>query len=65
MNIAAPEVAAIEYFWDKLVTGAPIVLDDYGWSHYHEQQLALDAFAARKGVAIASLPTGQGLLFKP
>ena len=45
--------------------GALTVLDDYGWSHYHEQQLALDAFAARKGVAIASLPTGQGLLFKP
>jgi hypothetical protein len=65
MNIAAPEVAAIEFFWDKLVPGAPVVLDDYGWSHYYEQQVALDAFAARKGVAIATLPTGQGLLLKP
>jgi hypothetical protein len=30
-----------------------------------KQKKALDAFAARKGVAIATLPTGQGLLLKP
>jgi O-methyltransferase len=65
MNIAAPEVAAIEFFWDRLVGGALVVLDDYGWAHYFEQKKALDAFAARKGVAIATLPTGQGLLLKP
>jgi hypothetical protein len=65
MNIAAPEIAAIEFFWDKLVSGGVVVLDDYGWQHYSEQQRALDAFATRKGVAIATLPTGQGLLLKP
>jgi hypothetical protein len=65
MNIAYPEIAAIEYFWDKLVSGAIVLLDDYGWAAYYEQQLAWDAFASRKGVAIATLPTGQGLLIKP
>ncbi len=29
MNCAAPEIAAGEFFWDKLVTGAVIVLVDY------------------------------------
>ena len=30
MNAAEPERAAFEYFWDKLVSGAIVVLDDYG-----------------------------------
>lgn len=30
MNAAAPEIAAAEYFWPKMVSGAVIVLDDYG-----------------------------------
>jgi O-methyltransferase len=64
MNIAAPEVAALDFFWDKLVPGAIVVLDDYGHSSYGEQREALDAFAIQKGVAIATLPTGQGLLLK-
>lgn len=65
MNIVIPELAAIEYFWDKLVPGAPVILDDYGWLNYSKQKKAMDAFAAGKGVKIASLPTGQGLLLKP
>jgi hypothetical protein len=31
MNIVVPELAAIEYFWDRLVPGAVVVLDDYAW----------------------------------
>ena len=64
MNIAYPEVAAIEFFWDKLVPGAPVVLDDYGWTNNIEQKRAMDAFAAKKGVMILTMPTGQGLLIK-
>ena len=65
MNIVAPEIAAIEFFWDKLSPGAPVVLDDYGWEHYRPQKEAMDRFALEKGVAILTLPTGQGLLLKP
>jgi O-methyltransferase len=65
MNIAYPERAAMEFFWDKLVTGAIVVFDDYDWIPYHEQKLTLDDFAATRGVEILSLPTGQGLLIKP
>lgn len=65
MNIVVPERAAIEHFWDKLVPGAPVILDDYGWLNFGKQKEAMDAFAAQKGVKIANLPTGQGLLFKP
>jgi hypothetical protein len=65
MNIAEPEIAAMEFFWNKLVPGAIVVLDDYGWRAHCEQKKALDVFASRKGVSIATLPTGQGLLLKP
>lgn len=65
MNIAAPEVAALEFFWPKLSVGAVVLLDDYGWTHYRPQKVALDAFASQHNVEIATLPTGQGLLMKP
>jgi len=65
MNIAKPEVAAMEFFWDKLVKGAPVVFDDYAWAHCGEQYDALNEFAKSRGVKIAALPTGQGLLIKP
>lgn len=64
MNIALPEIAAIEHFWNKLTVGAPVILDDYGFLHYAPQKHAMDAFADGKGVKILTLPTGQGLLLK-
>ena len=65
MNCAAPEVAAAKYFWDKLATGAVIVLDDYGWPGQINQKQAFDGFAAERGVQVLALPTGQGLIIKP
>lgn len=65
MNIAEPEIAAIEFFWDKLVRGAPVLLDDYGWLHNSLQKEEMDRFAVKKNVKILTMPTGQGLLLKP
>jgi len=65
MNCAPPEVAAAEYFWDRLVPGAFILMDDYGYVGSDEQRIALDGFAAQRGVSVLSLPTGQGLIVKP
>jgi hypothetical protein len=65
MNCSAPEIAAARFFWPRLVKGAPILLDDYGFALHREQKRAFDALAAEWGVEILSLPTGQGLIFKP
>jgi len=65
MNNAAPEIAAAEFFWDKLVKGAVMILDDYGFPMHIFQKRAFDEFALKKGVQILSLPTGQGIIFKP
>jgi hypothetical protein len=65
MNAAVPERAAIEFFWDRLVPGAIVVLDDYAWVACHAQKVSMDQFAAQVNVPILSLPTGQGMLMKP
>jgi len=65
MNIAAPEIAAMEHFWERLVPGGIVVFDDYGFLHYREQYLGLNEFARQRNVQIYTLPTGQGLLLKP
>jgi hypothetical protein len=65
LNSAAPEIAAAEFFWDKLLPGATIVLDDYGWAKHVVQKHAFDKFAQRHNVPILSLPTGQGVIVKP
>jgi O-methyltransferase len=65
MNNAAPEIAAAEHFWNRLVSGGMVVLDDYGWAKQINQKRAFDGFAERRGVRVLSLPTGQGLILKP
>lgn len=65
LNTPGPSVAAAEFFWDRMVSGAPIVLDDYGQTFFAGMKRALDDFARRRGVEVLALPTGQGLLFKP
>jgi len=65
MNCTEPEIATGEFFWPKLSPGAPIVLDDYGWSQHEEQRKAWDKFAEERGLTVLGLPTGQGLLIKP
>lgn len=64
MNCVEPEIAAANYFWDKIVTGGVMILDDYGFSLHIEQKKAFDKFAIEKGQSILSLPTGQGIIIK-
>ncbi|MEN9949465.1 MAG: hypothetical protein RLY85_217 [Bacteroidota bacterium] len=64
MNAVVPEMAAIHYFWDKLVVGGVVILDDYGFPMHTAQKLAFDEFAQSKNTNILSLPTGQGIMFK-
>lgn len=65
MNCAKPEIEAAEFFWDRLVSGAAVILDDYGFSEFIVQKREFDEFAKRKNVPILTLPTGQGLILKP
>lgn len=65
MNCAYPEIEAIKFFWDKLVSGAVVILDDYAWRTHEPQKNAFDSFCLSKNVEILTLPTGQGMIIKP
>jgi hypothetical protein len=65
MNCAAPDVAAFEFFWDRLSPGGVVLFDDYGYYGHDSQREAIDTAVRSAGVEILSLPTGQGLVVKP
>jgi O-methyltransferase len=66
MNSVEPEVAALEFCWDRLVPGGIIVLDDYGYNNqFNDQKKAHDRFADSKGVKVLNVPTCQGIIIKP
>ncbi|PQA60351.1 TylF/MycF/NovP-related O-methyltransferase [Siphonobacter curvatus] len=64
MNAVVPEVAALEHFWPKLVRGAVVIFDDYGFPTCEAQKHGHDAFAKKVGHTIFTSPTGQGILIK-
>jgi O-methyltransferase len=64
LNSAKPTVSALECFYDKLLPGGVVLLDDYGWQAYEGTKKAADTFfAAKKGITFP-LPTGQAIHFK-
>ena len=64
LNNAEAEIGALEVLFDRMVPGAVMVLDDYGWLGYRKQKIAEDYWMAKRGYHILELPTGQGLLIK-
>jgi O-methyltransferase len=64
MNNAEAELGALEVLFDRVVAGGSIVFDDYGWSGYRPQKLAIDGFLTPRGYEVLELPTGQALLIK-
>ena len=64
LNSAKHEIAGLEYLWDRIVPGAIIILDDFGFAIFRSQTQAHQEFFAARGCPIAELPTGQGLVIK-
>ena len=65
MNNAFPEVESIKYFWDKLVIGGVVLLDDYAYSDYYSlQKESIDALGKVLNFSVITLPSGQGLILK-
>ena len=64
MNSADAEDGALRFFYERLVPGAMVLLDDYGWRAYREQKLVADEFMEEVGGHIMEMPTGQGLFVR-
>lgn len=64
LNNVDAEMGALEVLFDRLVPGAMLVFDDYGWMAYRNQKLAEAPWLAARGYRVLELPTGQGLVIK-
>jgi Macrocin-O-methyltransferase (TylF) len=66
LNTSAPTRHVLEYVYPRLVPGAIVVFDDYGygWQDCEDERIAIEAFCAGKAESVIALPTGQGCLIK-
>lgn len=64
INNADAEIGALEILFDRMVPGAVLILDDYGWSYYRNQKMAEDPWLEKRGYSVLELPTGQGMVIK-
>jgi hypothetical protein len=65
LNDAVTEGLALEFLWERLVPGALVVFDHYGFAGSEAQKATHDRFARTQRASILALPTGQGLLIRP
>jgi hypothetical protein len=63
MNGSEPERAALEYFYDRVVSGGVIYFDDYGWG-YPELRKVVDNFFADKPEELLHFPSGNSIVVK-
>ena len=64
LNSTPPTIAALEYFFSKLVSGGIILFDDYGWKNHKDTKNAVDNFFKNKPGILMPFPTAQAIFFK-
>ncbi|HEX6958962.1 MAG TPA: TylF/MycF/NovP-related O-methyltransferase [Ferrovibrio sp.] len=64
LNVAAPELAALEIIYERMVPGGMIVFDDFGFRRYRDSHDAEMGFFRARGDVVWESPTGQGLFIK-
>ena len=63
MNSSEPELETLKYFYKKLVKGAIIYFDDYGWG-YPELRKVVDEFFSDKPETLLHFPSGNSIVIK-
>lgn len=65
LNEAPAEIATLDAFFDRIVPGGIVILDDYEWAGvYRKQKLAEDPWFEARQYRVFPLPTGQGIVIK-
>ena len=64
LNSAETELSLLNLFFDKLVPGGILILDDYGTMGYEEQYTKEKFFFKNLGYSVVELPTGGGIVIK-
>jgi O-methyltransferase len=64
VDLYEPTLASFEAFYPRLVSGAIIVCDDYGFSTCPGATRAVEEFMASRPEPVLHSPTGQGIVIK-
>ena len=64
LNSAKPTLAALNFFYPKLVRGGVILFDDYGWREYKDTKKVVDEFFSNKPGILLKLATGQAIYYR-
>jgi hypothetical protein len=64
MNSWQADLAALEFFWPRLVAGAVVIVDDFGFGGFERTRAAIERFAEQEGTAVLYSPLGPGILVK-
>lgn len=61
LNSAEADLYTFQHVQNRLMPGAIVIFDDYGFSRYADTQRELDSVIKSDGGLVLELPTGQGL----
>ncbi len=64
LNSAETEIELLNLFFDSLVPGGIIILDDYATMYYENQHISEKSFFKNLGYKVVELPSGQGMVIK-
>jgi hypothetical protein len=64
VDLHDPTLASLDFFYPRLVPGAMLVLDDYGFATCPGVRAAVRTYFESRPETVLELPTGQGLVFK-
>lgn len=64
LNSAVPTLAAMDYFWGRMIHGGIVLFDDFAWPGYEDTRQKIEAWSDTRGVPILHLPTGQAMITK-
>lgn len=64
VDLYEPTAASVRFFYPRLVTGAVLLFDDYGFSSCPGARRAIDEFVGTIPEPLVHIPTGQAFLVK-
>jgi O-methyltransferase len=65
VDLHAPTLACLEYFYPRMSSGGIIACDDFGSPAFPGARRAWEQFCSGAGIGYVALPTGQSVLVKP
>lgn len=64
LNSSIPTIASLHYFWDHLLSGGLVLLDDFAWPGYEDTRIEVEKWCNNLKLDILQFPTGQALITK-